>query len=96
VISPEGCAAILWRSAEHREQAAAALRLTSTNLLELGVCDEVIPEPAGGAHTDWDATAVQLGRALRRVLDELGEVPVESLLDARRAKYEGIGDWREV
>src|SRR5688572_3796914 len=57
VISPEGCAAILWRSAEHREAAARALRLTAKDLLELGICDEVVPEPAGGAHADWDEAA---------------------------------------
>jgi acetyl-CoA carboxylase carboxyl transferase subunit alpha len=96
VISPEGCAAILWRSAEHREKAATALRLTSDNLVELGVCDEVVPEPPGGAHADWDGASAHLARALRKVLDELCALPVDELLEARWAKYEGIGAWREV
>jgi acetyl-CoA carboxylase carboxyl transferase subunit alpha len=96
VISPEGCAAILWRSAEHREKAANALRLTSDNLVELGVCDEVVPEPPGGAHADWDGASAHLVRALQKVLDELCAMPVDELLAARWAKYEGIGAWREV
>lgn len=96
VISPEGCAAILWRSAEHREKAAEALRLTSANLRELGVCDEIVPEPAGGAHSDWDAAAENLGDALIAVLNELSALPVDSLLEQRWAKYESIGAWREA
>ena len=96
VISPEGCAAILWRSAEHREKAAAALRVTSENLLELGVCDEVVPEPVGGAHSDWDGTADNLGLALSRTLDELVTIPVEELLKTRWQKFGSIGAWREV
>jgi acetyl-CoA carboxylase carboxyl transferase subunit alpha len=70
VISPEGCAAILWRSAEHREKAAAALRMTSRNLLELGIADEVVAEPPGGAHQDWDAAARALREAIGRHLDD--------------------------
>jgi acetyl-CoA carboxylase carboxyl transferase subunit alpha len=96
VITPEGCAAILWRSAEHREKAAEALRLTSGNLAELGVCDEIVPEPTGGAHGDWDEAAANLERVLRRVLDELCALPVERLLDERWSKFESIGAWREV
>ncbi len=96
VISPEGCAAILWRSAEHREKAAAALRVTSENLVELGVCDEVVPEPVGGAHSDWDSTADNLGFALSRVLDELADIPIDELVPARWDKYGSIGAWREV
>jgi len=95
VISPEGCAAILWRSAEHREKAAEALRLTSANLVELGVCDEVVPEPPGGAHADWDAAARNLASALTRILDELEALPLDRLLAQRWAKYESIGAWRE-
>ncbi len=95
VISPEGCAAILWRSAEHREKAAEALRLTSANLVELGVCDEIVPEPPGGAHADWDAAAQNLASALTRTLDELEALPLDRLLAQRWAKYESIGAWRE-
>ena len=95
VISPEGCAAILWRSAEHREKAAEALRLTSANLRELGVCDQIVPEPPGGAHSDWDGAARNLGAALVGVLDDLTALPMDRLLAQRWAKYESIGAWRE-
>jgi acetyl-CoA carboxylase carboxyl transferase subunit alpha len=95
VISPEGCAAILWRSAEHREEAAKALRLTSADLLDLGVADEIIPEPPGGGHIDWDATAKGVGEALLRTLEELESLEIEELLENRWAKYGAIGEWRE-
>jgi acetyl-CoA carboxylase carboxyl transferase subunit alpha len=96
VISPEGCAAILWRSAEHREKAASALRLTSANLTELGVCDRIVPEPTGGAHNDWDRAALNLEEVLTETLDELCALDQETLLRGRWDKYEGIGAWREV
>lgn len=96
VISPEGCAAILWRSAEHREKAAEALRLTSTDLTTLGVCDLIVPEPPGGAHADWNEAARNLQTALAKTLDELAPIPVDELLRQRWAKYESIGAWREV
>jgi len=96
VISPEGCAAILWRSADFREEAARALRLTAKDLLELGVCDEVVPEPAGGAHSDWDRAAGYLQEALDRTVGKLEKTPVRKLLEARWKKYDGIGAWREV
>ncbi len=93
VISPEGCAAILWRSAEHREKAARALRLTSTDLLDAGVADEVIPEPPGGAHSDPDETARRVRGALSRTIAELRELPIDELLRRRWDKYESIGAW---
>jgi acetyl-CoA carboxylase carboxyl transferase subunit alpha len=96
VISPEGCAAILWRSAEFREEAAKALKLTARDLLQLGVCDEVVPEPAGGAHSDWDGAASFVEDALDSTLAALGKLPVQKLLQARWAKYDAIGAWREV
>ncbi|MCG6955455.1 MAG: acetyl-CoA carboxylase carboxyltransferase subunit alpha [Gemmatimonadetes bacterium] len=96
VISPEGCAAILWRSAEHREKAASALRLTAGNLVELGVCDEIVAEPVGGAHSDWDAAAAALAEALKRNVDQLSAVPTDELLRQRWDKYERMGAWREV
>jgi acetyl-CoA carboxylase carboxyl transferase subunit alpha len=96
VISPEGCAAILWRSADFREEAARALKLTAEDLLQLGVCDEVVPEPPGGAHSDWDRAAALLRDVLGRALAELAELSVERLLEARWAKYDAIGAWREV
>jgi acetyl-CoA carboxylase carboxyl transferase subunit alpha len=95
VISPEGCAAILWRSAEYRQEAAEALRLTSENLVELGIADEVIQEPQGGAHQDWDGAALTLKEALLRHLGELSGLGTDELLRRRQAKYEGMGAWRE-
>ena len=96
VISPEGCSAILWRSAEHREEAASALQLTADDLLNHGVCDEIIPEPVGGAHSNWDSAGAHLEDALDRVLSELAELTIEQLLESRWAKYEAIGTWREA
>lgn len=95
VISPEGCAAILWRSAEHREKAAVALRLTSGDLLALGVADEIVAEPPGGAHADPDTTAASLKEALIRTLQELVVLPVDDLREARWAKYDRIGAYSE-
>ena len=94
VISPEGCAAILWRSADHREKAATALRLTSSDLHHLGVADIVIPEPDGGAHADPEAAAAALKATLLDTLDELSGLDTEELLNARGQKYEAIGDWQ--
>jgi acetyl-CoA carboxylase carboxyl transferase subunit alpha len=95
VISPEGCAAILWRSAEHRAKAAEALRMTSKNLYELGIADEVVPEPPGGAHQDWDGAAMALKEALLRHLGELRGVEKEELIRRRQSKFEAMGEWRE-
>lgn len=95
VISPEGCAAILWRSAEHRAEAAKALKLTSADLHRLGICDEVIPEPTGGAHADWAATSKALHTALRRTLAELVSMSDDDRRRARWAKYEAMGAWED-
>ena len=95
VISPEGCAAILWRSADEKEKAAQALRLTSTDLLALGVADEVVPEPPGGAHADPDSTMAAVAEALTRNLRELATREPDRLLAERWAKYESLGTWTE-
>jgi len=95
VISPEGCAAILWRSAEHKEKAANALKLTADDLHQIGVCDEIVPEPRGGAHEDWDAAADSLRDALERTVSELEKLTVKKLQAQRWAKYEAIGAWRD-
>ena len=95
VISPEGCAAILWRSAEHKEKAANALKLTAKDLHEIGICDEIVSEPPGGAHEDWDTAAEALGDALERTVSALEELSVSKLHAQRWAKYEAIGAWRE-
>ena len=94
VISPEGCAAILWKSGTEKEKAAAALKITAEDLQGLEVIDEVVPEPAGGAHSDWERTAASLKRALLRQLGELREIPVDELRRARWEKYMAMGEWR--
>ncbi|WP_330253466.1 acetyl-CoA carboxylase, carboxyltransferase subunit beta [Nocardia sp. NBC_00565] len=91
VISPEGCASILWKDASAAPRAAAALRVDSTALLELGVADAVVPEPHGGAHRDPAAAAAQLRRALRHSLAELGPLPVTDLLDRRHYRFRAFG-----
>lgn len=95
VISPEGCAAILWRSADEREKAASALRLTSSDLFDLGVADEVIAEPPGGAHADPKSAMAVVGEAITRHLGELGDTDPDLLLAKRWAKYEALGTWTE-
>jgi acetyl-CoA carboxylase carboxyl transferase subunit alpha len=91
VITPEGCAAILWRDASQRERAAEALKLTANDLLRLQLIDEVITEPPGGAHADPDATAQSLGEALRRHLRELRRIKTDKLLKRREEKYLSMG-----
>ena len=95
VISPEGCASILWKenTEEVREKAAAALKLTAPDLLRLNVIDEVVSEPEGGAHENWDRTAELLKEALLRHLDQLRDKPIDQLLDGRYAKYRQMGAW---
>jgi acetyl-CoA carboxylase carboxyl transferase subunit beta len=91
VISPEGCAAILWRTAESAVAAATALRITATDLLELGIADGVVPEPAGGAHTDTAAATANLRHAVLEQLEELAELDDVTLLAARYQRFRQIG-----
>jgi acetyl-CoA carboxylase carboxyl transferase subunit alpha len=91
VISPEGCAAILWRDAAFAPQAAAALKLTATALVELGIVDGIIPEPAEGAHRDHAATAAAVKQAVLEHLRRLGRLTPEELIDRRFGKYSGMG-----
>ncbi len=91
VISPEGCAAILWRDATKAPQAAEALRLTPKDLLRMGVMDEIVPEPLGGAHRDPKGASALLKQTLVRWLDELSAVPTDRLIEARYDKYRKIG-----
>lgn len=93
VISPEGCAAILWRTAAEREKAARALKITSRDLFRLGISDEIIKEPPGGAHSDWDAAATGVKEALLRHLEELLEMSAEDLVRDRQAKFRAMGEW---
>ncbi len=91
VISPEGCAAILWHDASKAPQAAAALRLTAADLQAIDVVDEILPEPFGGAHRDPDAAIGAVRSALQRHLPALRQTPVEVLLERRYAKYRSLG-----
>ncbi len=96
VISPEGCAAILWRSRDFKAEAARALKLTSKDLLELGIADEIVPEPPGGAHSDWEAAARAVKDSIVRNIDELSGIDFATLLEKRGQKYEAIGEWTEA
>jgi acetyl-CoA carboxylase carboxyl transferase subunit alpha len=91
VISPEGCAAILWKDRANAAQAAAALKLTAKDLLELEIVDELIPEPLGGAQKDYDTAAAALKKALLKHLDKLMDVKTGELLDERYKKYRKMG-----
>jgi acetyl-CoA carboxylase carboxyl transferase subunit alpha len=91
VISPEGCAAILWRDAGEKKKAAAAFKPDAAHCLELGVIDAIVPEPDGGAQTDPDTAARLLGEALREALDELDGVSGDELRRRRRAKFRALG-----
>ena len=95
VISPEACSAILWKDRKHAPEAAEALKLTSHDLMRLGVVDEVVPEPDGGAHRDHDLAAANLGAALRRNLKRALETPIEELLKERYAKFRKLGNFAE-
>jgi acetyl-CoA carboxylase carboxyl transferase subunit alpha len=91
VISPEGCAAILWRDAGEAKKAAAAFKPDAVHCLELGVIDAIVPEPEGGAHTDPDGAAELLGESLEEALEELDSVAPEDLKRSRRAKFRSLG-----
>lgn len=91
VISPEGCASILWKDAEKMREAAEALRLTAQNLLELGVTDRIIPEPKGGAHRDRDAAIESVHKAIAAMLKELEGKDAAALVQDRRRKFLDIG-----
>ena len=80
VIPPEGCAAILWRDPNRKVEAAAALKITASDLLSLGLIDAVVPEPAGGAHNDYDAATALVDQALAQALAELSTLGIDELL----------------
>jgi acetyl-CoA carboxylase carboxyl transferase subunit alpha len=91
VISPEGCAAILWQSQDKVKEAAKALKLTAKDLLELGIIDEIIPEPLEGAHRDWDTTFKNFKTYVKKHLDELMKLSGKELREDRYAKFRRIG-----
>jgi acetyl-CoA carboxylase carboxyl transferase subunit alpha len=95
VISPEGCAAILWKHRKHAPEAAAALRLTADDLQEFGLIDGIIPEPLGGAHRDALAVSASLTESIASALSTLHEIPMKKLLDERYAKFRGMGIFSE-
>ena len=95
VISPESCAAIIWRDSGKAELAAAALRLTAPDLLELGLIDGIIPEPIGGAHNDYDQAAAFLADSVRKALADLSELTPQQLIDQRYDKYRKMGNFFE-
>jgi acetyl-CoA carboxylase carboxyl transferase subunit alpha len=95
VISPEGCAAILWNNAAKAPEAAELMRITAPDLLRLGVIDGIVPEPPGGAHRDWDATAANLRGALRAELAALNGKTAETLVSERYDKFRRIGVFEE-
>jgi acetyl-CoA carboxylase carboxyl transferase subunit alpha len=96
VISPEGCAAILWKTSAAKDKAAEALKLTAGDLSALQVIDDVVVEPLAGAHTDWDAAAAALRSALLRHLAELEALSPDDLRVRRWSKFEAMGAWREA
>ncbi len=91
VISPEGCASILWKSAEKAEDAANAMKMTAQHLKDFGLVDQIIPEPLGGAHRDIDAMAKQLQQVLKRELTQLQKLPVSKLVEQRYQRYLAVG-----
>lgn len=95
VISPEGCASILWNDAGLAEDAASALGITSDRLLQLGLIDEVIPEPLGGAHKDPETVATQVGNCIAAQLEELDRLTTESLLEERYQRLLSYGEFRD-
>jgi acetyl-CoA carboxylase carboxyl transferase subunit alpha len=91
VISPEGCASILWRDAGRAEEAAAAMKVTATDLVRFGIVDEVVPEPPGGAHSDPETLFRTLEALLERQLSELAALPADELVARRHEKFRRMG-----
>ncbi len=96
VITPEGCAAILWKDRKFASQAAEALKLTAQDLVSLNVADEIVEEPLGGAHRDYDAAAELLKKALERNLSELSRISPRQLKEQRYQKFRAMGDFEVI
>lgn len=95
VISPEGCAAILWKHRKYAPEAAEALKLTADNLQEFGLIDGIIPEPIGGAHRNPDAISATVTETIATAIESLNNIPLKKLLDDRYAKFRGMGVFSE-
>src|SRR5438477_8680878 len=95
VITPEGCASIMWRDSSKKDLAAQALKVTAEDMVELGVIDEIVPEPAGGAHSDYDSTAANLASALQKHLAELRAYPQDQLTNLRYDKFRKMAQFFE-
>lgn len=95
VISPEGCASILWRDAGKADEAAEALKVTAADLKELGICDRIIEEPLGGAHRNRDAVVQSVKNTIVEELKLLSQFTSEELINIRHEKYNRIGEWQE-
>ncbi|HIE35747.1 MAG TPA: acetyl-CoA carboxylase carboxyltransferase subunit alpha [Candidatus Omnitrophica bacterium] len=95
VISPEGCAAILWKDASKKDEAAEVLKLTASDLLKLGVVDEIIPEPEGGAHRNYEEAADNLKKYILKNLEKVSKIEIEEFLKIRYEKYRKIGVFKE-
>src|SRR6058998_785027 len=95
VISPEGCAAILWKDSAKAPMAAEALKLTAQDLFKLEIVDEIVAEPEGGAHRDYDSIAANLSKALRRALQKVSQLPIAQLLEKRYQKFRRLGVFSE-
>lgn len=95
VISPEGCAAILWKHREHAPEAASALKLSAQDLSKLGIIDGIVPEPAGGAHNDHFTAAEALKGAVLSAIDELEKLSIPDLLEGRYQKFRALGKFTE-
>jgi acetyl-CoA carboxylase carboxyl transferase subunit alpha len=96
VISPEGCASILWKSAEKAEEAAEAMRITADSLDDFDLIDEVLPEPLGAAHRDPEATAEVIRNALLKHLNDVDQLDTDQLLEQRQARLAGFGQFKET
>jgi len=95
VISPEGCASILWRDSSKNKEAAEALKLTAQDLSNFKIIDEIVPEPIGGAHMDFEHTAKNIKKAILRNLEELLKIPVDVLIPLRIKKFRNMGVYKE-
>jgi acetyl-CoA carboxylase carboxyl transferase subunit alpha len=96
VISPEGCASILWKSADRAADAAETLAITATRLKAFGLIDKIVPEPLGGAHRDYDAMMQSMKKALQEIWRQLREQPIDKLAESRFERLMGYGQFKEA